>query len=291
MVKLHIKKGDDSHFLFETTVDQSVADCVKQVAQIFNGRLKIERLCTEIEFLGKAGITLPHNMQGLTDEQIVELKLVDEWAKKCSPSGGFIEEKDELGRRNGQRPLEKMIEVLTRTIQNAKQRVHKSLVAQNVGLTQSVVQESIDELRGAVTIVYPMGLPPHDPIQMEFENREELEGTQASMDVMPIEETSIWFSGKEMLESKKLSDYVGKNEKSKVIVKVQRKGKGAPGREPVVSEDEQKKMMAFYHRKQEEMKKLNEQQDDDSYMNSPWADGNQLKRQFQGLNNINWKPS
>jgi cilia- and flagella-associated protein 298 len=48
-------------------------------------------------------------------------------------------------------------------------------------LSQARVQEAIDELRGAVTIVYPMGLPPYDPIRMEFENKEELEGTQVSL--------------------------------------------------------------------------------------------------------------
>jgi hypothetical protein len=101
MVKLHIKKGDDSQFLFETTVESNVADCLKAVCNIYNGRLKVDRLCTEIEFLAKSGITLPHNMQGLTDEQISELKLVDEWSNKCIPSGGYVEVKDELGRRNG----------------------------------------------------------------------------------------------------------------------------------------------------------------------------------------------
>lgn len=77
-------------------------------------------------------------------------------------------------------------------------------------------------MRGAVTIVYPMGLPPHDPIQMEFENNEDLEGTQALLDIIPGDESSIWFSGKEMQASKKLSDFMGKNEKSKVIVKIQK---------------------------------------------------------------------
>ncbi len=48
----------------------------------------------------------------------------------------------------------------------------------DICLTQAKIQEAIDELRGAVTIVYPMGLPPHDPIRMEFENDEDLEGTQ-----------------------------------------------------------------------------------------------------------------
>lgn len=89
-------------------------------------------------------------------------------------------------------------------------------------LTEAKVQEAIDELRGAVTIVYPMGLPPHDPIQMELENKEDLEGTQASLEVIPFTEASIWFSGKEMQTGKKLSDYLGKNEKSKVIVKIQK---------------------------------------------------------------------
>ena len=84
------------------------------------------------------------------------------------------------------------------------------------------MQEAIDELRGAVTIVYPMGLPPHDPIQMEFENKEDLEGTQAALDVIPFADASLWFSGKEMIQSKKLMDFVGKNEKSKLIVKIQK---------------------------------------------------------------------
>ncbi|XP_046491002.1 protein tipE isoform X1 [Neodiprion pinetum] len=33
-----------------------------------------------------------------------------------------------------------------------------------------------------------------------------------------------------------------------------------------------------------------EQDDDDEYLNSTWADGGSLKRHFQGLNNISWKP-
>ena len=73
-----------------------------------------------------------------------------------------------------------MVDVLQRTIKDAKEKIKKDLAKQDVCLTESKVQEAIDELRGAVTIVYPMGLPPHDPIQMEFENNEDLEGTQVS---------------------------------------------------------------------------------------------------------------
>lgn len=41
-----------------------------------------------------------------------------------------------------------------------------------------MVKDALDQLRGAVMIVYPMGLPPYDPIRMEFENKEDLSGTQ-----------------------------------------------------------------------------------------------------------------
>ncbi len=52
--------------------------------------------------LSEHGISLPPNMQGLTEEQIEDLKLIDEWEDKCVPSGGAIEKKDPIGRRNGQ---------------------------------------------------------------------------------------------------------------------------------------------------------------------------------------------
>lgn len=53
-------------------------------------------------------------------------------------------------------------------------------VEANVSVTMEMVKEALDQLRGAVMIVYPMGLPPHDPIRMEFEDREDLSGTQVN---------------------------------------------------------------------------------------------------------------
>ena len=51
MVKLHIKKGDDSQFLYETTVEQPVDELLKDVSAIYNGRLKIQRICAGITTL------------------------------------------------------------------------------------------------------------------------------------------------------------------------------------------------------------------------------------------------
>ena len=45
MVKLHIKKGEESHFLYETNVGVSVEDLIIQIVRLYNGRLKVDRLC------------------------------------------------------------------------------------------------------------------------------------------------------------------------------------------------------------------------------------------------------
>lgn len=289
MVKLHIKKGDESQFLYETTVEQPIDELVKDVCAIHNGRLKVQRICAEMEELAEHGITLPPNMQGLTEEQVEELKLKDEWADKCVPQGGVRDNKDPIGRRNGQAPTEKMAEMMKKTTKEAKDMISKKKAEANVCVTQATVKEALDILRGAVMIVYPMNLPPHENVRLELENQEDLTGTQASTEVLEEDNTSIWFSGKEMLRGKQLKDFIGKNEKTKIVAKIQKRGLGAPGREPVVTEDEQKKMMAYYYKKQEEFKKL-EAESEDAYLDSQWADSNQLKRQFHGMNNIKWGP-
>ena len=118
---------------------------------------------------------------------------------------------------------------------------------------------------------------------------------------------------------KVLSDYVGKNDKTKVVAKLQKKGAGAPGREPVVSEEEQKAMVAcarrardptrgrrrsrspalsltslgsvsraVYHKKEQEFNKM-ALEDEDSYQNSAWANPKALKNAFTGVGDISWR--
>lgn len=82
---------------------------------------------------------------------------------------------------------------------------------------------------------------------------------------------------------------MGKNEKTKVVARLQKRGGGAPVREPAVSEEERKAMLAFYFKKQEEEKKLAEDADD-SYLAAHWADPRALKAGLLGTGGIAWKP-
>ncbi|KAM9788183.1 cilia- and flagella-associated protein 298 [Neosynchiropus ocellatus] len=289
MVQLHVKRGDESQFLLNTCVDVPLEALIQQVAAVYNGRLKVERICAEMTELADHGVTLPPNMQGLAEEQVLELKLRDDWEDQCVPSGGAELQRDEVGRRNGRAPNERMKQVIRKTVEEAKALVSNRQVPANVSVTMETVREALDLLRGATMIVYPMGLPPHDPIRMELENREDLSGTQASLQVIAEDECQLWWAAKEMERGRKLRDYVGRNEKTKLVVKIQKKGQGAPAREPLVTDAQQKQMMLQYHRRQEELKRL-EAADDDSYLDAQWSDRQALKRQFQGLGNIKWGP-
>lgn len=60
--------------------------------------------------------------------------------------------------------------------------------------------------------------------------------------------------GKELSRSKKLADYIGKNEKTTIVAKLQKRGGGAPVREAAIDEQTQKEMMAFAYKKQQEWK-------------------------------------
>lgn len=289
MVRLQIKRGSQNQFIYETTISVAVSQLVPEIITIFNGRLKISRIAAEMEELAKHGPMLPPDILGLTQEQVEELKLEDKWAEVCTPMDGFQFSKDPIGRRNGRAPKPPMQAILNKAIDEAKQMVSVKLVDSNVDMTLKKVQNALDILRGAVTIVYPMQLPPHDNIRMEFTNTEDLQGTQASQEIVEPTKGELWFAGHHMLPEKQLLDYVGKSEKSKVIVKLVRLGEGQPGREPVISEESRKLIMLHEYRRQEELKKL-DQNDDDSFMNSNWADNNSMKKQMHGLDNLKFRP-
>ncbi len=46
----------------------------------------------------------------------------------------------------------------------------------------------------------------------------------------------MWWAGKELLRDKALNFYTGKNEKTKIVVKLTKSGSGAPVRETAVNE-------------------------------------------------------
>lgn len=67
--------------------------------------------------------------------------------------------------------------------------------------------------------------------------------------------TEVWFAGREM-KGGRLHDYVGRNEKTRVVVHLGRKGEGRPLREMGMDSQTQQEMLAFYFKKQREQEVL-----------------------------------
>ena len=289
MVLLHIKRQEESQFLFSCKVTDQVDSVLSEVINIYNGRRKVLRLVEEVKELAKYGVVIKPELQGLTAEQVKELKLVDEYEEQCQPSGGFAYEADPCQRRNGRAPIRDMKNVLTKTADEAKAKVHKDNVKAGVEVGQKTITASLDIITGATKIVWPMGLPPFDPVRQELENCEDLSGTQESKMVLDPLKTVMWFATKEMKRDKQLKDYIGNNEKTKVVVKLSTLGGGPPVREPLLSEEERKHLMLAEHRRREEVKRLMEDSED-NYLNQEWASNKQLATSLQGVQNVSWKP-
>ncbi|XP_023333596.1 UPF0769 protein C21orf59 homolog [Eurytemora carolleeae] len=294
MVLLHVKMRDESLFLYSSSVSARVSDILDDIVAIYNGRRKVLRTVAEVEELAKYGVTTKPEMQGLTPDQIRDLNLVDEYMEKCEPSGGFSYNQDPCQRRCGRAPIQGMKDVLQNAGLEAKNNVHRERVNKGEVLTNKIVSQSLGVLDGAVKIVFPMGLPPYDPIRMELgwirielgririelENCEDLSGTQESTQVLDPLGSQLWFTSKEMKRDKILKDYFGGNEKSKVVVKLSKVGSGVPSREPRLSEQDRKQLMLLEHRRREELKKLI-RDEDESHMNQDWADPKKLANSLQ----------
>jgi len=290
MVLLHIKRGEKESFLFNTPAATDVDVVVREVINIQNLRLKVGRLTAAAEGLAQHGPMKPPEQQGLEDET----PLLEDYDVSSGQVAARAQQQrsqnyrhDPTERRTGNAPPDEIGAVITRTVTDANALISEKQVQMKVAATAKALEDAINNIRGAVMIAFPMGLPDYDMVRQILEDREALDGA-GSLEILDPESTSLWCFNKELQREKLLSDYTGKNEKTKVVAKLQKRGAGAPQREPIVSEDEQKAMIAFYHKKQQEAEKL-AAEDEDAYMHSTWANPKSLKNAFTGVGDVTWK--
>merc|ERR1711977_161839 len=282
MVLLHVKKSDDINFLYRTPVTTPCGEATAEVVKVWNLVLKIRRLKYCCDELCQFGPTKPPEKQGYIDEE--EAMQDNEARAKADPHF------DPTGRRTGAHPPEELADVIRRTVADADEAINKRQFEAKVEFTAEALQDHVDRVRGALMIAYPMGLPDWEAARLETEGIEDLEGTAEGVDIMNAETTVMWWASKQLDHSKTLADFVGKNDKTKIVVQLTKKGAGAPVRTgQQQSKQEQEAQMAYYFKKKEEWKKL-EEEDDDSYMSSAWANPKAMKAQLNGTGNVSWRP-
>lgn len=155
-------------------------------------------------------------------------------------------------------------------------------------LTQALLDDHFRLVSAAVTICYPGGLPPHDPVAQLLALNTDFDGGIFGADFIAPDAAALWGPGTKLLTSKGplLSDTVGRNDKTRVLLRLQRLSEGAPGREPSVSAEEQAAMAAFYRKKQEEAQRLAAAADEVETYDAPWATPGSLKAQLVGVSSV-----
>jgi cilia- and flagella-associated protein 298 len=271
MVFLVIKRPDNSEFLYETVTSTSVQSLLQDVVSIFSHRERVVNLCMAITQLAKHGPIRPEETRGLSGDVAAMSGLnIEAYGIATSP--------DEHRQRTGVPPPEQIGNLM---LQNT-QKIEQDLKNSRQTTTLADLNEKFNILRGCVMIAYPAyhRLPIYDPVREILEDKTHLNSS----------DYVLWWAGKELVGSEKtLGDFVGKNEKSKIIVRLQEKKSGPPVREASIDENTHKAMLEFYYKRQNEQKNLKED-DDDSYLTAKWADPKGLKNHLvHGGGNLKWK--
>lgn len=278
MVVIHVKtQSADDAFLYETTCETQCDAMIRDLTEVWNLRLRLRQLCGALRDLGDHGPMKPLDKAGLDsiDEDYRGMTLDKNEHYKADPTGN----------RTGNGPGPQLRETIERVCVDAENVLDKINVQRKISVSLAGLTEKLDNMRGAVTMAYPMGLPEWDTVRLTLESDVGLDGTGAGMEILDPATAELWVASRAFDRGTKVSDRLGKNEKTKVIGKLQKPGAGAPAREAVVSEDERKAMMAFYFKKQEEQKALAENSEDD-YLNSVWADPKALQRSMRGMGGV-----
>ena len=278
MVLVHVTRAT-GEFIVDAPSTTPIDQLTRTIAIIHNKRLRTKRLTSHVRDLSKYGPMKAPEQRGLSDEQLNAL-------------GSEVKEvagADPLGVRVGEAPSERLQQTLNKVCDEADAAISNSHATARRVLPVTLIDSCIDNIRGAVTMAYPMQLPEHDAVREILEQREDL--SQHEDAKLQVDESTavVWFAGKPLDRAQLLSKYVGKNEKVTIKVKLESAGAGAPSREPTVDAETQKRLMALWHKKDQEAKALSEESDD-AYLNSEWANPRGFKQAMHGLGGISYMP-
>lgn len=298
MVLVHIKRTPTDQFIIDTPCSTPVTTLRERISKVTNLRIKLDRLLQSVQDLMSHGPLRPEALRGLTSPETINPAIAtlpkDQlfWANSDIHSPDEQDFRpDETGYRTGVCPSKKIADNCIEQISPFRDLLDVKKADKRIPVSEKELEHAIEMIRASIMIVYPgyNSLPPWDFTLLILEDNMNYAHQWPDAGWIVTENISLWWAKKELSLNKLISHYIGKNEKTKIIVKLGGKGQGAPLAEPPVDQETQKKMMAYYYKKQEQMKKLDENVENE-HMNSTWANPKFLKNQIiNGGQGIRWK--
>lgn len=183
MVLLHLKRSEKESFLYEVAAASEVEQVRTDLVRIHNLRHKALRLVTAVEQLALYGPMKLPEQQGLDDATplLEDYDVSSGTTQPRTVQHGANYRQDPTEKRTGDAPSDELAAVLNRTVEDAKALVSQRMVEMKKPITAKALEDSLNNIRGAVMIVYPMGLPDYDDVRRILEEREELEGASVRL--------------------------------------------------------------------------------------------------------------
>ena len=283
MVLIELKKSEKDIFLIEVKSNTQIKELTRIAVKLNNLRVRIYSVIKAYEGVIQNGPLRPEALRGLTQPETYNpafenLTKEEKEFVNMSPLPYQEPRTDDCGYRTGLGLNKDYSERANEAILKVKQSISEELVKNRIPLTESLLSEALMILKGSVMIAFPgyHGIPNWEPLFLMLEEKFDFLNQMNDSGWLEEDNTVLWWAKKELEMDKDLSDYCGKNEKTKIVIKPMGKGKGMPLSESPIDQETQRKMMSYYHRKQEENKKL-EAETEDNYLNSAWADPKALK--------------
>lgn len=99
---------------------------------------------------------------------------------------------DPTGVRTGNGVGPSLTETFERVAVDAESVLSKELTTRKIAITLAMLQEKLDNIRGAVTMAYPMGLPTWDTVRLTIESDSGLDGTGAGQQMLDEDTAELW---------------------------------------------------------------------------------------------------
>jgi hypothetical protein len=179
---------------------------------------------------------------------------------------------DPTGVRNGRPPEAVYSQILTQTAAEAEAAASNSHAVLKRPITLVSLRAAVTSVKAAVIKAYPASfpegptatsaaaavessaaLPPWDPVKSILDGKEDLTGHDSSKWLLDESSACLWGPGGKLWpRDSPVGPLVSRNDKVTVIVKLTKKGAGAPAREPAIDEAAQKAIYAMHRKREDE---------------------------------------